>query len=43
MIISMADYQMQKDKLNMSSEYMRRKTGLAEYEYGRYGSRGKKL
>jgi hypothetical protein len=27
----------------MSSEYMRRKTGLAEYEYGRYGSRGKKL
>lgn len=43
MIISMADYQIQKDKLNMSSEYMRRKTGIAEFEYGRYGSRGKKL
>lgn len=43
MLISMADYQMQKEKINLHSERLRNNTGLAEFQYGRYGSRGKKL
>ena len=43
MAVSVADYQMQKDKVNLQSERIRKNTGLAEYQYGRYGSRGKKL
>jgi hypothetical protein len=43
MMISIADFQMQKDKVQLQSERIRKNTGLAEFEYGRYGSRGKKL
>jgi hypothetical protein len=43
MILSMADFQMQKDKLQLQSERTRKNAGLAEFQYGRYGSRGKRL
>jgi len=43
MMISVADFQMQKDKIQLQSERIRKNSGLAEYQYGRYGSKGKKL